>query len=124
MTLPFQISLRADDAGCHVRCVGELDVASAREYRSAVRSTVLGCATVHIDLADISFVDSAGLRALILAHRDATSAGQHVHYVALAPGVQRLLEITGLLDVFGLDDEAIGSTADEPLGSTAPAPLG
>ncbi len=74
---------------------GELDLASAPILESEIESSDLaGAAMVVLDLRELRFIDSTGLRVLLAAHERSTERGQEF---ALTPGseqVQRLLSIT------------------------------
>ena len=53
---------------------------------------------VEVDLSAVTFMDSAGLRALIIA-RTVPESGRVV-LIATSPPVARLLRVTGLADMF------------------------
>jgi anti-anti-sigma factor len=83
-----------------LRLVGELDAATAphlqrrlEEHRSVTR----------LDLRDVTFVDSSGLRVLLLASRASGADG----LILLEPSghVRRVLEMTGLVDAFRIQSE-------------------
>jgi anti-sigma B factor antagonist len=79
---------------------GELDLASAHQLEESL-ATLEGQAPsrVTIDLGGLAFIDSSGLRALLLADARARERG---YELVLLPGqepVQRVLEMTGALDV-------------------------
>ena len=57
---------------------------------------------VHVDLAGVSFMDSSGLRALIVGQRLIRDAGGSFRVVAASDSLRRLLDITGLAGPFGL----------------------
>lgn len=83
-----------------VRLQGELDLASAHameERLAAIEEQ--RPARVVIDLGGLAFIDSSGLRVLLLAD---TRAREQGFELLLAPGpepVQRVFEMTGALDV-------------------------
>src|SRR3954468_9867049 len=66
-----------------------------------------------VDLDDVGFCDSAGLRALLGEARETTFAGGSLRIVAAAGSkVRRLLEVTGLTDLLRVHESrqaAIGS---------------
>lgn len=104
--LPQQLELRwrAPAEGVailHVR--GELDLAHAPATEASLRSNVDGGSdAVVIDLSECTFMDSSGLRA-VLVGRDLASGrpGEHREFVIVAsPGSQvaRLFELTKLSD--------------------------
>ena len=55
---------------------------------------------VVIDLADVSFIDSSGLRSLLGASRRAQARKSSVTLRFVGPEVARLLQITGTTDQF------------------------
>ncbi len=84
---------------------GELDLTSAlvfeRELRAAEET---GPRRIVIDLSGLEFMDSTGLRALLLARDRAQSDG---HELALRRGprqVQRVLELTKTAEAFEFED--------------------
>jgi anti-anti-sigma factor len=83
-----------------VRLQGELDLASAHtmeERLAAIEEQQP--ARVVIDLGGLAFIDSSGLRVLLLADSRARERGFEL---VLAPGpepVQRVFEMTGALDL-------------------------
>jgi anti-anti-sigma factor len=83
---------------------GELDALSADLLRTAVADVLRRHRPerIDMDLHGVTFLDSAGIRALLLCQSDAQRAGSRVTLSRARPGVHRVLEITGLLDHFGL----------------------
>jgi anti-sigma B factor antagonist len=82
---------------------GELDIASAPALERAVEGVTSDGDSANrlvIDLAGVTFMDSTGLRALLLARQSANGNG---HELLLRPGprqVQRVFELSGTLDTF------------------------
>ncbi len=79
---------------------GDLDVAVGAEFVNAVDAVLSddGSPTkVVIDLGDVEFIDSSGLRALLQVQQ---SYGERIRVGAVSAAVHRLLEITGTLDHF------------------------
>jgi len=56
--------------------------------------------TVAVDMSDVSFIDSSGLRVLIAGYKAANGAGGALTVQAPSDPVTRLLEITGQLERF------------------------
>lgn len=101
----FSLSATVDaDGRTTVSVAGEVDIATAEELTAAVRS---GLATggVVIDLGAVTFMDSAGVRALNTALRDAAESGRELRVAdGLQPGVVQVLEMTGMLALLPLGD--------------------
>jgi anti-anti-sigma factor len=82
---------------------GELDTSAARSVDRAVDEVVAaGATSLVIDLGQISFIDSSGLRSLIRARQQLGDGTDAVQLRNPQPGTMRLLEITGLQDQFRL----------------------
>jgi anti-anti-sigma factor len=95
----FQIKTEETDAGTAITLVGELDAASAESVMTAFgRAREAGRASVLLDMTALSFIDSAGLRSIILIQQQ---ADQHDVVLSVLPPPAHLLE---LLDVTGLTE--------------------
>jgi anti-sigma B factor antagonist len=94
--------------------VGELDLASAPIFEAKMRQLCEnGTSTVALDFSQLSFIDSTGVRAVLIASE---LCKRHGHALSLTPGtggVQRVFEMTGLLDAlpFATDGSDEGSVA-------------
>jgi anti-sigma B factor antagonist len=74
---------------------GELDLASAPQFEVELeRAEVTAAATLVLDLRDLQFIDSAGLRMIVSAHENARERGQEFAVTRGSEQVQRLLAIT------------------------------
>jgi anti-anti-sigma factor len=82
------------DGPYHLRIVGEVDVSTAGMLRRRVAS--LGHGTVRLDMADVSFVDSSGLRVLLGAHNELAASGGRLELFRPSRALRRLLELTAL----------------------------
>jgi anti-sigma B factor antagonist len=94
---PLLIDAR-DAGGIHVLALsGELDLESAPELASRIdRARGSGVRRVLVDLSDVDFCDSTGLRALMGAEQELRIAGGRLTVVCPGGGqVARLLDLTG-----------------------------
>ena len=97
----LSISTAADGDNTVISVGGEVDAASADTLRSAVFDVIEGGQSkVVVDMSDVSFIDSSGLRVLIAGFKAAEAAGGSLSVGAPSDAVQRLLEITGQLERF------------------------
>ena len=79
---------------------GEVDLATARELRDELERLVQsGCLRLRVDLAQVSFMDVAGLRALIDARDYLAAIGGELSIGSQSPLVQRLLEMTAMTEL-------------------------
>ena len=79
-----------------VRLVGELDADDAPAVRALLLQHATSGRGLVVELSELAFVDSAGLAALVAAHKAARAAGRTVLLAAPSPTVQKVLSITGL----------------------------
>jgi anti-sigma B factor antagonist len=80
-----------------LRLSGELELHNARVLDEAVASAqARGTRRVVLDLAELSFMDSTGLRHLLRARRELGESGQAMHVVNATAAVRELLALTGL----------------------------
>ena len=96
--------------GALIVASGELDVQSVPELRAKLAEALEGGKQrVVVDLAEVSFIDSLSLSALVGARRKLGDDGR-LAIVAVHEYVRLILQATGLeqvLDVFGTRDEAV-----------------
>ena len=57
-----------------------------------------GSNDVHLDVGDVGFIDSSGLRVIIAAHQMAESSDRKLVIERPSKSVTRILEISGLTD--------------------------
>jgi len=95
-----------------VAIAGELDIVNAPELETQLAATDANLAdTLILDLREVEFIDSTGLRALIAANERARSAGHRLVIVRGAKAVDRLLNLTQLdqrLEIVD-DPDAVGA---------------
>ena len=70
---------------------GELDCATAPQLELRLRALAGLGHPVSIDLADVSFMDSSGLRLLLDAHRAAERDGRTFELRRPSPAVRRVI---------------------------------
>jgi anti-sigma B factor antagonist/stage II sporulation protein AA (anti-sigma F factor antagonist) len=82
-----------------IRLNGEFDLEgfpSAAEVFDEAFSN--GSSAVEVDLRGLTFLDSSGIRSLLMAVRDGRAAGVTLIIIPGPPQVQRVFETAGLLD--------------------------
>jgi len=79
---------------------GELDVATAPRVDAALAALRDDERELRVDLSDLAFLDSTGLRTLLRASRVAQERGGRLAMVPGPSAVQRVFELTGLVDQF------------------------
>jgi len=89
-----------EHAGRHTLVLeGELDMAWAPVLDTAVQRVCdSGVPALALDLRRLTFMDSAGLRSILLASEMCEQHGCTFLLIEGPPQIQRLFEVTGLLD--------------------------
>jgi anti-sigma B factor antagonist len=96
----LKISSRRDGDSAVVTLAGELDLDGACRLDVELgRLLDDGVRHLQIDAADLEFVDSSGLRSLVLARTHYEDAGGQFRISAVSPPVGRVIEIAGLTGV-------------------------
>ena len=89
-----------------LRARGDLDAYTAPGLRTRLHEATTGEADlVVVDLANVTFIDSAGLGTLVGAHRRMREGGGRLRIVRPPPLVARAFELTGLDAVLDLRDD-------------------
>ena len=89
------------------RCVldvqGEIDVATAGMLRSALEEALeSGRRDIWVDLSEVTFMDSSGLKMLAQADHDVAGHNGRLTVICPTGPVRRTLELTGLVDELGV----------------------
>jgi anti-sigma B factor antagonist len=102
MTSDAQFETTVSETGVPVLAAsGEIDVASAPEFHASL-SDVIGQESeiVIVDMSEVSFIDSTGLGVLVGAEKQMRDTDRALRLVVTQPQIIRLLELTGLDEVF------------------------
>ncbi|NJC72086.1 STAS domain-containing protein [Planosporangium thailandense] len=115
LALTFTQRVRADGAGLVVSLHGEMDADGSDSFERATQRLIAQRRPrlLHIDLADLRFLDSAGVSAIVRLWRLARRERCSLRVVNPTGAVRRALEMTGALAIVGG-----GSASAPPPGPT------
>ena len=104
----FSISISDRDGRVVVVIRGELDLATAPDLEAAIKSRLDDGQDVVVDLRELEFMDSTGLRVLVAAHGRVEGTEQRFLIVRPLPGasIERILAVAGVERVLDLIDDA------------------
>lgn len=106
---PFSVSVVPDRDRVAVVVSGDVDMSTADAVARAVEDLWhTGFDRVVLDLRQVEFIDSTGLRALLSLRNAAVRNGRELVAVPAQPGAQRIFRVTG---THGLFDWRPGPTA-------------
>jgi anti-anti-sigma factor len=97
----FTLQSTVRDASLELVVAGELDMAAAFSFESKVDAHLAagGVESVVLDLAQVEFVDSAGLGALLSLRDHARRRGIELQLAQVSGPVRKLLDLTGIGDI-------------------------
>jgi anti-sigma B factor antagonist len=97
----FEISSTPSGGYCIVRVIGELDMAHEEELRAELNSAVdSDQAGVLVDLSECEFIDSSGVRSLLLGREAQMASDSGNNGFAVVTSNEQVLRI---LSVMGVD---------------------
>jgi anti-anti-sigma factor len=96
------VSLETVDGAAQLTLTGELDAHTAPFLTDAVDQVGAGAPDrIVVDLAQVSFIDSAGLGGLLRVRNAAVESGVPFTVANRSDVVNRLIELTGLEELLG-----------------------
>ena len=94
---------------------GRLDSLTSQDLQSELSQRISGGDTaILLDLKDLEYISSAGLRVLLLAGKELKAKNGQLSLCALKENVREVLEISGFISLFPVHssvDEAIGTSS-------------
>lgn len=89
------------DGTVTVAVAGEIDMATSPLLAAALREAISAEETkqLAVDLSQVTFLDSSGIRELVLAYGLAGEQGVACYVIRPHQNARRVLELTGLLDL-------------------------
>jgi anti-anti-sigma factor len=84
---------------------GELDLATLGVAEEALKGVDESQTTLILDLRDLGFLDSSGLRLILTAAEEAKARGSEVYVVKGPAQVNRVFELTGAGERLNLVDD-------------------
>ena len=102
--MEITVELRVDTK--ILRPIGRLDFESSKVFQSRVLDELAGSAGIFIvDATELSYVSSAGLRAFLVAAREAGRAGGSFAICSLQPLVAEVFELSGFKQIIPVHDD-------------------
>jgi anti-anti-sigma factor len=92
----LDIEVRTERGVVIAAVTGEIDISSVAQLRQRLYELADNGGTLIVDLNRVTFIDSAGLGALVGAARRAAAHGGSLHAVCARPQTRKLLWLTGV----------------------------
>jgi len=112
----MNLSIENHQHAAVVAVTGDITHAVSGEFQATLLSALKGTGALVVDCTGVNMMTSAGLRALLLLHREASASGKLLVLACVPPGVRDVMEVTGFWDQF----LALATVADA-LAATSPS---
>jgi anti-sigma B factor antagonist len=107
----WQVDLKYEAGRVVVGVVGDIDMDTEADLRAAVTSALEHNPLpeeIVVDLSGVGFLDSAGIRGILVGRRAAAERGIALRVENPQPSVRRVLQITQVDQMLGLDPQGEG----------------
>ena len=111
------IGVRSERDHAIAAVAGEIDIFTAARLRERLSELAASSHRMVIDLDQVTFIDSAGLSALVGTANRAAAHGTSLHVVCARPKILKLFRLTGLdrrLPPTPTLDEALAAPGPQP----------
>jgi len=96
----MQITQRTEGEVAVVEISGEIDGSTAPEAQARILALAAPDAKILIDMSQVEYMSSAGLRMLLVVYRTAAGQGGKVVLTGLSQDLEDTMSLTGFLDFF------------------------
>jgi len=97
-----------------LRIVGRVDSSVSKVLEQKVSEVVSRDSAIVVDLAEMNYVSSAGLRSFITLAKRARSSNRTIALCGMREEVAEIFEISGLLELFKIYDTVEAAVAALP----------
>ncbi len=102
---PFRVEVHPEREVVRVVPVGELDLAASPQLERELRELrSSGFDHVVLDMHQLTFIDSSGIRVVAAEHRYADTSDRRLSLISVPPAIRRVLEMCGMLGHLHVDD--------------------
>ncbi len=90
------------DGKLQLNISGKIDSLTSGEFQNVVLQSFQKSSNIIINMEDVSYISSAGLRALILGQKTASSKGGSLIVINASPSVKDVFRVTGFEKVLDI----------------------
>lgn len=95
-----------------LRTEGRIDSGNASEFEGhLVRAIGDGGVKLVVDMAKLTYISSAGLRALLIAAKKARPTGGRIALSAMAPHIREVFDLSGFSSLFEIHGDEAAAVA-------------
>ncbi|MBQ6292383.1 MAG: STAS domain-containing protein [Lachnospiraceae bacterium] len=102
----LKIDLKKEEKDLTVVLDGRLDTTAAPEAEEMLRRELPDCESLTVDMENLEYISSAGLRVLMFAKRELKKQGcDEMKLIHVNEIIMEIFEITGFSDIFEIETE-------------------
>ena len=98
----MQIATVKEDSKLALTVSGRIDTVTAPELEKFALAHMEGITEMVLDLADVEYVSSAGLRALLQIHKNMSKQGK-LKLLNIMPSVKEIFDMIGFSRIFTIE---------------------
>ncbi len=99
----MEIKTSVDDNKATIEIAGKLTVNTSPDLSAAVEQLPENVCNIDVDLANVDYIASAGLRVLVAADKLAVKRGGRIRLLNPTSEVMEVFDMTGLSEVFSIE---------------------
>ncbi|MCR5452893.1 MAG: STAS domain-containing protein [Lachnospiraceae bacterium] len=99
----MNIAEHLDNDTITVDIIGEVDGTNVGELEGALKASISKAPNVIIDLKELNYVSSAGLRVFLLIRKLTASAGHNMVIKNVTPDVMEIFTVTGFVKLLNIE---------------------
>jgi anti-anti-sigma factor len=99
----MEITLTKGENAVELKVSGRLDTVTAPDMEKVLIPAFKEASSVVIDLADVNYVSSAGLRTLLAGQKESKRCGSKMIVRNVVPEVMEVFDMTGFSDVLTIE---------------------
>lgn len=107
----MDVSIQSRNNITHIKVVGEIDAATAPTLMAQVTPWATPACRIVIDMSEVPYMSSAGLRVLLALYRSVTVSNGKVILVGVVEEIGDTMSATGFLNFFTMADDVPAATA-------------
>ena len=98
----MKITKKQDGSALVIALEGRLDTTTAPELEAELKTCLDGITDLTLDLTNLDYISSAGLRVLLSAHKTMMKQGQ-MKVTNASEIVREVFEVTGFCDILNIE---------------------
>ena len=99
----MNILITETDNECELYITGRIDTVTSPELESTIKTHIKNSDIVTLNLKEVDYVSSAGLRVFLVSHKEMTDKKGVFKLKNVSPGVNEILEMTGFSKILTIE---------------------